>query len=333
MMKKINFVYPILAFVLLTISSCKKEDDGVVSFPLRDRAEEAQVANAEITTYLETHFYNYEEFANPDADFDYRIKFDTIAGDNASKAPLMDQVSSKIVTDREEENITYTLYYLSVIEGEGKQVNFPDIVTLSYEGRLLSNNSLFDSSVNPVRFDLTQVINGFQDGLKEFKTATNIIENEDGTVTYENYGVGAVFIPSGIGYFSNSPSFALPAYSQLIFTFQVYATQNGDQDDDGVPSIFEDLNNNDLEEDDDTDGDFVPNYADNDDDNDGRLTKNEIETNEYMLNEGDPEPTLAENEVEVDRVYDAENNTTVISTVVFTDVDNDGVPNYLDKDN
>ena len=40
--------------------------------PPRDRGEEAIPSTAEIETYLMTHFYNYEEFANPPADFDFQ---------------------------------------------------------------------------------------------------------------------------------------------------------------------------------------------------------------------------------------------------------------------
>lgn len=50
-----------------------------------------------------------------------------------------------------------------------------------------------------------------------------------------------------------------------------------DDDDDGdnVPTAAEDLNSNDDFEDDDTDGDSIPNYLDDDDDGDGVLTRNE----------------------------------------------------------
>ena len=84
---------------MFTVFSCNKKDDGVTFVPARDRGEEAPVSVAIIEEYLQTHFYNYEEFANPPANFDYKIKFDTIAGDNANKIPLIDQVSSKTVPD------------------------------------------------------------------------------------------------------------------------------------------------------------------------------------------------------------------------------------------
>ncbi len=305
-MKKYNFILvtAILCGTLLT--SCKKDDDGGGSnvTPPRDRGEEAIAAEAEIIAYLETHFYNYEEFNAPSEDFDYRIKFDTIAGDNANKTPLFDQVESKTVQDRVDEDVTYTLYYLNVRQGGGDSPNFPDLVVNSYEGKKIRDNKVFDGSVSPVKFDLTQIINGLQDVMIEFNGADPdlTVQNPDGTLTFKDFGIGAAFIPSGLGYFSNPPTASgIQLYDQLIFTFQLYDVETGDQDGDGIISILEDLNNNGIEEDDDTDGDGAPNYIDGDDDGDGVPTSVEVE-------------------------FDAEGN------IIFMDSDNDGIPNYLDSD-
>ncbi len=301
-MKKIKYIlFPIL-LVLLIIISCRKEDNGPDQVPVRDRGEEAITATQEIEEYLQTHFYNYEEFDNPPANFDYIIKFDTIAGTNSDKTPLIDQVSFKTVQDRVDEDVTYKLYYLKALQGEGESPDFPDITILTYEGSLL-NGELFDTAVNPVRFDLTQIVNGLQDGLVEFNAASvGPIDNGDGTVSYENFGVGAVFIPSGLGYFVEPPpSSNIPLYGQLIFTFKLYEREVGDQDNDGVISILEDINGNGLEEDDNTDGDFLLDFVDPDDDNDGKLTRDEI-------------------------IIDADGN------VSFPDSDGDGTPDYLDAD-
>ncbi len=335
MMKKVYFLLPILAMLLLLNQSCRKDDSlGVEVVPPRDRGEEALAAQAEIEEYLSTHFYNYEEFENPPADFDYRIQFDTIAGDNASKTPLIDQVSSKIAKDRAELGVvTYKLYYLNVRQGGGDLLKFPDIATMSYEGRLL-NNEIFDSSVIPVRFDLTGVINGLQDGMKGFRGASSFTENGDGTISFEDYGIGAVFVPSGLGYFVNPPNgSSIPLYAQMIFTFQLYQVEVGDQDNDGVISLLEDLNNNQIEEDDDTDENFIPNFVDGDDDGDGRPTRDETELNEHVINIGDPDPEYGVDEVEMYRVTDEEEGTITIHTIFLFDSNNDGIPDYLDEEN
>jgi len=341
MMNKYLTKASLLILSVLAMVSCKKDDDNVTFIPARDRADEAPVSVGIVEEYLQTHFYNYEEFQNPPADFDYRIKFDTIAGDNAGKIPLINQVSFKIVPDRIAEGVTYKLYYLNAVEGGGEKPKFPDITTLTYEGYYINveftgspYTKLFDSAATPVSFDLTAVVNGFQDGVIESRTSPfPPVEGTDGSLTFTDYGVGAVFMPSGLGYYVSPPNgSAIPFYSQLIFTYHLFASRQGDQDNDGIPSIFEDLNNNQLEEDDDTDENGLPNYFDTDDDGDGRPTSEEIESRTYVLAEGDPEPTLNPNEFEIRREYDEETFETTIYTVEYLDTDGDGIWDHLDED-
>lgn len=310
-MKKVYILLPVLFVSLFFMNSCGNDDSGPTNFvPARDRGEEAPLSTAIVEKYLETHFYNYEEFENPPANFDYRIVFDTIAGDNADKTALITQVSSKMVKDRVTDGVMYKLYYLNVAQGGGdKSPEFPDIATLTYEGIFINEEietirytKLFDGSVVPVSFDLTAIVNGLQDALVEFNVAEDIIVNGDGTIEAVNPGIGAVFMPSGLGYYVNPPAGSeIPIYAQLIFSFSLYGSVEGDQDNDGIPSIVEDLNNNQLEEDDDTDADGLPNYVDPDDDNDGRPTSDEIE-------------------------IDADGN------ITYPDTDGDGVVDYLDSD-
>ena len=310
-MKNFKFLLPIVALTLILVSSCGGDDAPEDNFiPARDRAEENIDSTLEVERYLNTHFYNYEEFENPPAGFDFKIRFDTIADANADKTPLIDQVDFKMVQDRVNDDVSYKLYYLKVIEGQGEQPSFPDIVRINYEGTYvvdedgIKENKLFDSAVTPIQFDLTLIVNGLQDALIEFKASTGLIDNPDGTVIYENFGVGAVFMQSGLGYYVNPPpgsTVSIPVYSQLIFTFQLFQTEIGDQDSDGVPSVLEDINGNGLEEDDDTDSDNQSNYFDPDDDGDGRPTREEIEINED-------------------------------GTITFPDTDADGVVDYLDSD-
>ena len=103
-----------------------------------------------------------------------------------------------------------------------------------------------------------------------------------------------------------------------------------DHDLDGIPSYMEDLDENGNSYNDDTDGDLLPNFVDNDDDNDGYFTRDELEYEEYAIMVGDPEPIFADNEFESSR---QENNGVItIKTVIITDRDDDGVPDYLDID-
>lgn len=297
--KKLN-IGLLLAVVGLVVFSCNNDDDGIPTIPPRDRGEEAIAAEAELVSFLQTHFYNYEEFAAPPADFDFEIVFDTIAGDNADKTPLIDQVEAKVVTDRTEEDVDYNLYILKALPGEGAQPTFVDSTLVTYRGILLDGTQ-FDGSPNPVWFDLTGVIDGFQEGLTEFKGATSQTDNPDGTVSFEGFGAGALFVPSGIAYFNQPPSIQIPLYAQLIFTFNTLDSIKADHDQDGILSIDEDVNNNGDELDDDTDDDGIPDFADFDDDNDGIPTRDEIE-------------------------IDDDGN------VTFPDSDGDGTPDYRDAD-
>ncbi|QIE60658.1 hypothetical protein G5B37_14140 [Rasiella rasia] len=310
-MKKILKYGVLLLTILPALVACGGDDDNTDPnfVPARDRGEEEPLSTVIVEEYLNTHFYNYEEFANPPANFDYKIKFDTIAGENADKIRLIDQVSSKIVKDRVTEGVTYKLYYLDALQGAGEKPTFGDFATVSYEGIYINEEEstspytkLFDSSVTPVKFDLTTIVNGLQDAIIEFETASNFTTNPDGSISFEDYGVGAVFMQAGLGYYVNPPPGSdIPLYSQLIFTFQLYAKETGDQDGDGLPTFMEDPNGNGLEEDDDTDGDVAPNFDDADDDGDGRPTRDEI-------------------------VIDSQGN------VTFTDTDGDGIPDHLDAD-
>ncbi len=136
-MKNLKFLLPIVALTLILVSSCEGDDSSQDNFiPARDRAEENIDSTFEVERYLTTHFYNYEEFENPPAGFDFKIRFDTIADANADKIPLIQHpnIHFKMVQDRVNEDVSYKLYYLKVIEGSGDQPSFPDIVRINYEG-------------------------------------------------------------------------------------------------------------------------------------------------------------------------------------------------------
>lgn len=286
MMIRIKYGFILFSILFISTVSCKKDDDDLPPpIPPRERGPEAARAQQEIETFLDTHFYNYEDFmADPD---NFKMVIDTIAGENAGKIPLRQQVTSKEVKDLYDSSVVYKLYYLVVREGAGDKPHFSDFTTNTYEGRTLTLE-LFDNAVTPVRFGLVDdktspgVIRGLQQALIEFRGAASTTSNPDGTLSFEDYGIGAVFVPSGLGYFQYPPSATsvFGAYEQLIFTFELFSREIADHDGDGIPSYMEDLNNNQNLMDDDTDGNGVPNYLDTDDDGDRRLTQDEIIVND-----------------------------------------------------
>ncbi|KAA1246492.1 FKBP-type peptidyl-prolyl cis-trans isomerase [Aquimarina sp. RZ0] len=183
---------------------------------------------------------------------------------------------------------------------------------------------VFDSAVNPIWFDQVNVIEGWREALVGFKGASNFSMpdvNGDGTINYNtDFGNLVVFIPSGLAYFNAPPSgTGIGFYKSLIFNIQLYGVNEADHDNDGIPSYLEDLDNDRLVVDDNTDSDVRPNYLDIDDDGDGTRTVNEDlepDTDLTVDRDGDGDPT---NDIgDGDPAND--------------DTDGDGIPNYLDPD-
>ena len=308
--------------LLIFLGSCKKDDNSdIITIPPRSLSEVALEDDAEIRAYLQTHFYNYEEFNNPPADFDYQIVLDTIEGANADKTPLLDMVSSSVISVSsdefalpEEETVNHTLYYLVAREGTGVNPSFADSTFVRYKGSLLDGITFDGSLQTPIWFDLgalqgpLQGARGFSEGMPNFKTGGNIIDNGDGTVTVEDYGIGLIIMPSGLGFF-NTAQTGIEAYSPLVFTIDLFTYNEADHDNDGVPSYQEDVDGDGYLYNDNTDAQAeedagvtlrFSNFLDQDDDQDGTLTRDEI----------------------------SDENGNIIFP--YPDDNGDGIPNYLD---
>ena len=336
----------LLLLVFFVFFTCGNDDDSTNTIPDRDRGVVYEEDLAEIEEFLSTHFYNYEDFNFMDpyslVNDSFQIEF-TALDEDPSKTPLIDMVDFKIVTDR---NIDYKLYFLNVREGIGNKVNFCDQAFVTYEGSL-TTGYVFDSAVTPSGFNLVTagaeigVVKGFQQGIIEFKTSSGFTDNGNGTVSYQNHGIGAVFIPSGLGYFSQ-PLVGVDSYSPLIFKFSLYERVIKDHDNDHIPSFMEDLNENEDPYDDDTDNDFGANFIDNDDDGDGYFTREEIELLSYnedetmtpFMSEEEAQDYFDNNALENEifgSIDDNNDGTFTLNTVLITDSNNDGTPDYLDK--
>jgi hypothetical protein len=333
MMKFVKFTL-ITIIAIVVIFSCKSDDDPVSFAELRDRGEQQIEDDAAIVAFLNTHFYNYEDFdlTNPEnpANDAVRIVFDTIAGVNADKIPLINQVEVRTTTHFD---VEYKYYVLKVRQGGGKSYTSFDEVDLVYHGQFLDLET-FDLRVSRAQLELISLasttVRGFQLGMPEFNAAEDIVEGADGFLQPRNGGIGAIFIPSGLAYFNLFPD-GIPPYSPLIFSFSIYDATYLDSEFDGILNSMEDLDGDNDVLNDDTDGDGVPNFRDSDDDGDGTITLNEIAQETYTINPGDPEPMYAANEVVKTRETD-DAGVTTIRTVIFTDTDGDGTPDYLDND-
>ncbi|MET1260879.1 FKBP-type peptidyl-prolyl cis-trans isomerase [Flagellimonas sp. DF-77] len=316
----------VVLFALLLMAGCSNDDDGLGGelVPPRLLAEVEPENDEEILEYLQSHFYNYEEFDNPPAGFDFKIRIDTIAGENSDKTPLSQQVSSAVINVSSFEfglgdgeiDIPHTYYYLEAREGIGSNISVADSAFVQYQGRLLDGTT-FDGAENTgIWFDLARIqaplqgARGFSEAIPNFKTGGNAVINPDGTFSVDGFGVGIMFLPSGLGFF-NAGQAVIPAYSPLVFEIGLLTMVAADHDQDGIPSIQEDLNGNGYLYDDNTDQEdeenagfpLAVNFLDIDDDDDGTLTRDEIIVDE------------------------------VTGEITFPDTDGDGIPDYLDKDN
>lgn len=309
---RLNKIMMICLTAFLVYSCDNDDDNGPGTIPPRDRGEQAIEDDQALIDYLSTHFYNYEEFEEPSENFDYVVRFDTIAGENSDKTPIIE--SEKLLTKTVNfQGVDQQLYILKAREGEGKKPTYADSTYVAYEGELLNQN-VFDSRLKtPLWFNLTSYfevgaqgptlrpgpVKGFSEGLEEFRAATGFTTNPDNTVTWNNdYGAGAIFMPSGLAYFSSAQN-SIPSYSPLIFKVNLYKVNVADHDRDGIESFMEDLDGDGDLFNDDTDGDGIPNFSDADDDGDGTPTRDEIEIN-------------------------------ADGSITFTDSNGDGTPDYLD---
>jgi hypothetical protein len=342
----------LLIVALVSLFSCKK-DDNSTSFYVVPYAEQAPIDDEALVEFLTTHYYNEEQFVTPGnyPNFNYDIEFfidETLAQvdangdddfddtnqvvDGYTRTALIDLVETEVVIV---DDVEHNLYILRARDGSGVgQPKFCDSTFLDYKGMQLDKIP-FDSSVNPRWLDLTSTVKGFTESVSAgFYISTGNTSNNDGTYTFNDYGVGAAFMPSGLGYYANPP-LTIETYAPLIFTFKVFnAVLDTDHDNDGIPTFLEDLNGDEDLFNDDTDNDTSPNYLDTNDDGDPILTKDEVVTNTYVINEGDVEPVLGLNEYEVKRVTNETvvPNQITITTSTYIDSDNDGILDYLDSD-
>ena len=108
----------------------------------------------------------------------------------------------------------------------------------------------------------------------------------------------------------------------------------GDADSDGITNMAEDLNNEGNFENDDTDGDGIPNYLDPDDDGDGVLTiAEDLDGDGNPANDdtdGDGTPNYLDNDDDGDGILTEDEDTNNDGDPTNDDSDDDGIPDYLD---
>lgn len=267
----------------LLLWNCKPDDNSTTVVD-RDRQEVFNENIKEIETFLKTNSVEVLEDG---------VSFETVASEannsiwKQTEYPLqsitvknLPYYTSSQVLQKQDDPVEYKIYYLILNEGGGETPAIHDDAFTSYTGYSF-DKEIFDKyqfgfwSAYPAYSTYTETISGYRQILQKIKTATSIIDNGDGTYTYENPGRVLVFIPSGLGYFS-SPSGSIGAYDPLIFDITLIAKKDADHDNDGILDKYEDVNGNGDLWDDDTDADGKANFIDLDDDGDGYTTREEI---------------------------------------------------------
>ena len=336
-MRIINLKINLFLITLFTLFTCSNDDD-LPTVELRDRGEQQITDKDLIITYLNTHYFDENLFINnPNTNFTIDdIVLEELA-DGETQAPvgktLLINSSLLQLKTTTFEDVVYDYYILNINQGGGEYApRFTDDVRLNYEGSLMTDASVFDSTATPATFDIVNdfLIRGWSLVIPEFNPAASFVDNGDGTETYNDAGLGVMFLPSGLSYFG-SAVVGVPAYSNLIFKFNLFTANQNDHDNDGIPSYIEDLDNDINVFDDDTDGDAIVNYADGDDDGDGISTFDEHILTTYTLNLGDPEPTLGPNDYQYSRTLDDATNITTIEIITLVDSDNNGEFDYLES--
>ncbi|MCA0132365.1 FKBP-type peptidyl-prolyl cis-trans isomerase [Winogradskyella alexanderae] len=331
-----------LAFLLLcvlgVVVACEEDDSPIqTEFIEEDRTEQQAKDRDSLLAYLNTHYYNSEFFeAGTNHTIDDIVITELGEGEDVPDGHtlLIQNITTRNITYLD---VEYEYYFLKLNQGGGDAPKFSDKVRVRYEGYFVDGGDTFDQVSTPIDLDLygiafgTGAITAWQRILPEFNSSVGFSISEDNIVSYDDYGLGVMFVPSGLGYFS-FPRQGIPQYSNLIFKFELLQTEVNDHDGDGIPSFIEDYDNNLDPFDDNTDGDSAPDYIDLDDDNDGVITRNELVPTTYVVdtNMGELEPVLGANEFELSRVE--ENGVITIETVTMVDTNDNNVFDHLDEE-
>ncbi|MGZ9735668.1 FKBP-type peptidyl-prolyl cis-trans isomerase [Flavobacterium sp. GNP002] len=285
--------YFILLITTVSLFSCSKDDAAEIE-PPRDYAEQLATDLTDIEEYLKT--YSITVLNHPGFADDQDVTFTKIptGGTTPSIYSYLNSTTfpKLLIKEVKLHDITYKLYYLVLREGVGERPSNVDGVLSAYKGDYLSRQKVaevetftatqFEEVRNPQQFlSLFSTVTGWGETFPEFKSGT-YVSNTDGTVSYNDFGAGVMFLPSGLGYYTGSAS--IPAYAPLVFSFKLFAISRLDSDGDGIMNFQEDINGDNymrvlatgVVNPDDTDGDGIPNFLDTDDDADGISTKTEI---------------------------------------------------------
>jgi FKBP-type peptidyl-prolyl cis-trans isomerase FkpA len=293
-----NNIYKILSVVVFCVilASCSKSSTDADT-PIRDYAEQYATDLASIESYIDTHYLTY--------DADYNVTFDTLLPTSGHSSIRTDSSFHLGDTTIVEDGINYKVYFIKFREGNQRRPTQVDSVYVSYKGTKLKKKAttggedVFDSAQTPVWFKLQEVITGWAHMIPNFKTGTYTGGSGGNPISYNNYGAGVMFLPSGLAYYNNGAG-TISSYTPIVFSFKLLELQYRDHDGDGIlskdernltepsplnintltnwcenPYLGYDFNGDGTLEVYDTDKDGIPNMYDIDDDGDSYTTRSE----------------------------------------------------------
>jgi len=289
-----NNIFKILSVfaIFVGIAACTSTPTVEPETP-RDYATQYATDLAAIDSYINTHYLTF--------DADYNVTFDTLLPSSGHSSIRTDTAFQLKDTTVIEDGIDYKVYFIKFREGTEKRPTQVDSIHIAYKGIKLLKSAPFDQAVTPIWFRLQEVITGWSHIIPNFKTGTYTPGTGGNPTTFNNYGAGVMFLPSGLAYYNGSAGSILP-YSPIIFAFKLHELRYRDHDADGVlskderkldPSVSalirwkENPGGNLLKKDNtgavvtdvaffDSDNDGVPNMFDIDDDGDRVMTRVEI---------------------------------------------------------
>jgi FKBP-type peptidyl-prolyl cis-trans isomerase FkpA len=288
MIKNFKFLISILA--VITLVSCSKNDTPGVT-PKRPYPEQYSKDIDTIDKFIDSHYMT--------VDANYNVTFNRLPTDGSQQS-IRNQTEFPLefrMVQNDDHGVNYKVYYIKLREGVNERPTAVDSIHVAYDGQSLYSkqeeilpsttpktynyfieNTQSENNQYPVWFKTDDLVQGWSKIIPYFKTGTYDNTPSPNPVTFENYGAGIMFIPSGLGYYQTVQG-VIPAYSNLVFSFKLYELRYRDHDGDGILSKDEVPIGSDFLYDPidyDSDGDGTPNYFDVDDDDDRVLTKNEI---------------------------------------------------------
>ncbi|RAR75701.1 FKBP-type peptidyl-prolyl cis-trans isomerase [Flavobacterium aciduliphilum] len=220
--------------ICIAIISCSKSSSD--DFTIRDYATQYKTDSLAIESYLDTHFITY--------DSDFNVTFDTLLPTSGHSSIRTDSSLDLRDTLLYQNGINYKVHYIRLRQGDitnGRRPTQVDSVFIAYKGVKLTKSSttghedVFDRADSPVWFKLQDVISGWTHLIPAFKTGTYTPSSGNNPATFNNFGAGVMFLPSGLGYYNNATA-SLSSYSPLIFSFKLMELRYRDHDGDGILS-------------------------------------------------------------------------------------------------